>query len=780
MENFFGRRTELDEILTGAPGVGGLFEIQGIKGAGKTELLKALEHEIVDIRGDRVARFEMDAIRWGVGRADAGKEFALFCTAFGRILRALPDFPEINDLIATVRTYTSGSAAGGAPDSSRGGYGAVGAGVVDRNFAEVVTDFRSAMAKLARDCKEAAEQRVYLLIDAFESVPSGRLRSWFLELFSFLDGIVVVLADQAIKRIPLLTVAHARILWLDGLSEQEVHSFLSYEPGVGPDVDEIVAPVMRFTEGHAQSVALAANVIKETGGPAQSIRLLRRLAALDKGPGQMIGPLVKEIINTATSPEMQRALDAVLVMRRFDVESLAGVLKIRPYVAEQLVQRLSQYSFVHQRENSDGTEYFQVHRFIREVGTGLLQKDRRASYAELQNLALDYYEAKVIDLPEKYEDWFKYENQGWQISLQEWLYHVSRFERLYRLRGRVVIARIWFDAFWWWGNYIEFPLCEHILNEYSEAAVMFGDRDDEAWCRQLRDVYRLYPKGWRRVAKPADWQDLDETLGWLLRHGELTEPTLDDSMKRHLRAFIDIYIAEARRFLDPDDPSVDTVLDDAGEQFAADDDGWDLVWLAFQRADAALARGESARATRLVDEVAPQLEEQDDREIKANLHRIYADARWQGPERDVVGAMDSYAWAVFHAYHFQIMSPTADTYTKAFLDEMHERAIERLSELAASGDLAAVSTVCARIRTFFQYYWKITFTGQEKPDFAQLMAANRTSEVLAQLFPPAPVLSGLDEESLDDRYLKRAGNFFERCGIDRTLPPGSPLPIQAC
>lgn len=788
---FVGRKDELAEILAGEPGQGGLFEILGIKGAGKTELLKALEREIVEVRDDRVARIEMDSVRWGVPtvedeRADLEKEFGVFLDVLGRILRTLPEHREIDNAIDLINGFRADRPVGTVTDTSlRGGFSRITAEAptpepapdadIERTARKVIDRLQMAAAALARDYAAASDQRVYLLIDAFEAIVGRTLRSWFLDLLSRLEGIVVVIASRAIKRIPLLTLPSARVFWLDGLAEPEVRQFLTAAEGVGPDVSEIVAPVMSFTEGHAQAVSLSANVIKESGGPEKSLRLLRRLAAIDAGPAQMIGPLVKEIIRSAASPEVERGLDAVLVLRRFDVESLAGVLGLDEDVASPLVQRLAEYSFVqpHANPDADGV-FYTVHRFVREVGGQLLQQERPTGYHDLQLRAMEYYQSRVVDLPEEYEDWYHYEDEQWQTSLQEWLYHVSRLGREYRRQSRLIVARIFFDTFWWWGNYVSFPFCEQVLNQWSELAEVFGVPDDEAWGRQLRQVYESYPKGWRRDQDPHKWRDLHASLRWLLREGRLTGPTPDNPEERHVRGLIDIYLAEATRFLDPTDPHVDKTLADALAQFTANDDKWNLAWLAFQRADAALARGDHERAVEFVAEVTPSVATMDDRELDANLHRICADARWLRPDRDVVGAMDGYAWAVMHAYHFQVKS-RADTYTQALIVEMHERAAARLTELVKSGDTDAVATVCARIRSFFDLYWRITFA-PAPGDFTELLAAGRTADVVAQLFPAAPTVVDLDAASTDSRYLLTAGDYFDCIDIDLTVPPGSPLP----
>jgi hypothetical protein len=525
---------------------------------------------------------------------------------------------------------------------------------------------------------------------------------------------------------------------------------------------------------------------------------------MDADPAQKLGRLVEKIIDAATTPEIASGLDAIWVVRRFDTPMLEHLLGIGRDRARALTERLEEYSFV-RRQYTGAAGQLTVHRFIRDYGARLLQDRDPVRYRELHQSAERYYQQRLTDYPTSYTAWFQYEDDRWQADEREWLYHVAHLDGPGRANARLGVARLFFDTFWWWGNYLPFSFCDEVLDEWADIAEVQGDEQNRAWGENLRRVYNLYPKGWRREQDRAGWRAVRQSLLYLRERGKLDGPNLASRTARHVRGILDIYLADANRYLNPRDPSVGGLLDDARKQFEAngDDDQWNLSWLPFQAADAAIGRGDAGEATTLVDGLVRELRRQeeaakepevpdaaggergeqrpdggqpdepeadDDRELRANLHRIYADAAWI--RKDVHLALDFHARAVLHAYHFQLANDI-DEYSATFLTEMHERAVERLAELHKAGQIETVQTACARIRSFFGRYWQIT-EAPEAPDFAALLAEKKDTDVICHLFPAAPAPTDLYRSSTT--YELNAWDFFDGMAAELAQPPGTPLP----
>jgi len=853
--NFVGRRRQLSTILGGGPGVGALYVVSGIPGSGMSMLLQQLYREAAGDREDLAVLVKMEDVLLPSDLAEVdgagvplGEERRRFCDVLSKVVRPLPPHPETNKIIDAVthalrapRTGSSGVAARGPGPRIGGGF--LGSGpsdspsarpspagddaAVEGEVRELIDQARSAAAALARDMARGdgsrEGQRIYVLVDTFDLVMQRPLGRWLLDLLCGLNGMVVVIAHHEVRRVKLKLPDSAQRITLGGLGEDDVRRYLTAEEGVGPDLGDIVEPVMAFTGGHAQAVALTANLIRDNGGPAKSTNLLRQLAAMDADSAQKLGRLVEKIIGSATDPEIAQGLDAVWVVRRFDTPLLEDLLEIGQDRARALVERLTEYSFVEQRTDAAAAGQFAAQRFIREYGAGLLRYRDPERYQQLHQAAEKYYQQQLTDYPASYEEWYRYEDDKWQAGEREWLYHVAHLDGPGRASARLGVARLFLDTFWWWGNYVPFSFCEEVLDDWAEIAEVQGDELNRAWGENLRRVYELYPKGWRREQGRAGWRRVRQSLLYLRERGELGGPSPANPTARHVRGILHIYLADANRHLDPESPDVVDLLRDARAQFEANGDEWDLSWLPFQEADAAIGRGDADEATTLVDGLVRELRARaeaakepgargaagdqpggqrpggaaqggprgdtapgrppdvrqdtphddgpdDDRELRANLHRIYADAAWI--RKDPGLALDFHARAVLHAYHFQLRD-SLDEYTAEFITEMHERAAERLAELYQAGQAETVRAACARIRSFFRRYWQFT-DAPAAPDFWALLASGDHAGVVRELFPAAPSPADLHRKSTD--YELDALDFFAGTTTELAKPPGTPLP----
>ena len=425
-------------------------------------------------------------------------------------------------------------------------------------------------------------------------------------------------------------------------------------------------------------------------------------------------------------------------------------------------------------------QYYVVHDRVRELWREQLPK--ATVLGDLLEEAQAYYQLKATVALDGYDRWFHYEDPGWQTGAREWLYYVSQLADNKRDDARLGLAKMFLDAFWWWGNYASFPFCEELLADWAEMASRTKGRGDvdRAWGAMLRELYLRYPKGWQRQASTDDWDAIQDCILFFLDRPELRNKK--DGRVRHVWGILNIYLAEAERFLDPQSEDVDEHLQEARELFAADDDEWDVAWVSFQRADAALWRGDLEGAVALAGEGWRDLTEMedDDFELAANLHRIHADAAWARGERGL--SLDLYARAALSAYKFQVAVgdpdiPPIDEYTQAFMTEMHERAADRLAALHEAGDDQAVWEACARIWQFFDHYWRAAGqAGQaDRADPVGLLAAGRAEDVVGQLFPPAPAPADLHQP--DTAYARTATKVLYRMKKELAKPPGTALDI---
>jgi hypothetical protein len=330
------------------------------------------------------------------------------------------------------------------------------------------------------------------------------------------------------------------------------------------------------------------------------------------------------------------------------------------------------------------------------------------------------------------------------------------------------------DAFWWWGSYVALPFCEELLADWMSAA---SDDDDFKWGQALRDVYDYYPREGRLAEAPrSQWVRIRRALRYLWDQSGSAE---DRPETRRLRALLEVFLAEALRFINPGDAHVDELLDDAVEHLTGKDDYYVVAWIDVTRADLALRRGQTEQAMMLARQAARDHLALDDHGLIAELHRICADAHGARGEHGL--ELDGYARAVAHAYGAQL-DTAPDSYTIANQQEMVDRCLERIMALHTDGGEAALGVLgsgCARIRAFFGPYWLET-DADEVPDVAlevtRVLAEGLPGKAASVLFPAGAPTVDTDVTRYGSEWELICHDVAAEMADELAQLPGTPLP----
>jgi hypothetical protein len=777
-------RRDLLDRLTGkhpAGGSGGVWDVQGPAGAGKSILLRGVERQAG--RRDAVVLVEMQDYFTAFDQGfDDNRETADALAGRTGELRRFSQ--AVSAVISGLRDR---SAAAGAVEGILNHIAQVVADVREGRLEQTETAGRligrvqEEVNRLISD-RAAAGGRVYLLVDTFELVRDHPLGEWLGQLLKGLRGATVIIA----RRVPGHddpVLPDAEVLDVGGLTSKQVRDYLVRRlGGPGAEIAELVSSV---TGGHALTVGLiadmAADVQRRGQPPAELSGQIRQLQSGSGDPGQLLDGMIGWFIDTAKQhePALEEGLYCLLVARRFDFALLERLLKATdPNVGHRLAERLVGYSFVERRTppGRPGEHYYVVHNHVREHGLRVLSgtEDGSEQLRRLNGTALEYYDQQTTEFFEGYEGWFRYEDPRWTDLVREWLYHVAQQKEEEEdngpTNGQLGLAGLFFGAFWWWGYNFPFRFCEELLTDWMEMAGAQSDEAAREWGGKMRDLYVRWPRHWRRTAPHEELAEIEKCLEYFRTALEKVGAERVSNRVRHLRGLIRLFLSLAKQYLDPRSADADDLLLEARDLFTQEEDGWSVAWVSFLRADAALLREDLPAAVARANEGWQELTEEDggDPELAANLHRIHADAAWERGDQGL--ALDLYARAALHAYNFQVnvgdpAIPPIDEYTQAFLTQMHERAAERLAALHAAGDRQVADAACARIRQFFAPYWRAVSAagpvGDEQPGAAVL-----------RLFPPPPAAADL--YLVDTAYARTATEVLDEMEDELAKPPGTP------
>lgn len=358
--------------------------------------------------------------------------------------------------------------------------------------------------------------------------------------------------------------------------------------------------------------------------------------------------------------------------------------------------------------------------------------------------------------------WYRYERPEWQEKKRKLIYLL--FQLPDRTAARLAFARLYLDAFWWWGSYVSFSYCDQLLADYER---VFSSPEDQAWGSLLNTINRDFPRGADKRGAPT-WPKVERALVDLARAGGFDDGARvaeDDAQRRHLRAIVGVFLGEARRYLDLCDSEADTRYDEALDLLEADSDWWNLAWALFDYAALAVDRGHAeeaeARAAKALS--LGRDHRMTDLELRANLWRIQADVHWL--RGDLHAAFRRYAEAVLLAYRLQGWPHEADYYTFVFYAEITGRVNARLKELGDAGRTDDVAVALAAIEAVWRPFWN---------------SSDRAASIARDgAFPAAPSESKLRSRSL--RYAREFGGAALAAteAVFQTLDDGdSSLPVR--
>lgn len=621
---------------------------------------------------------------------------------------------------------------------------------------EAAADVSAALA--ARIDEVVPKKGVVVLVDRFDRLAGHPVAQWLADLTARTSRVAVVLTTtggaaeldgRPVRDAPLLP-----------FTEAQTRHYLQTCLDPGAVTSEIVAEVAVASDGLPFAVALATDLLEQRQASGEPVTL--EGVRLD-GFQHVLAVIVDEV----PDPRVARVLRDGRLARRVD----RGVIQWLLFGSDDRRSRedweqagvvlgeLQRYSFIHQVAAPAVAwgETFRFHRYIRDTvrpnPPRALATDPEAVHRRLAELWLkrrDDAESRSTGPSRTYGDWYFYEQAGWQVASLEWLHHAGQLtDESDRARVRLELARLFLEAFWWWGWYVPFDFCAQILDDWRRTQ----PADEHELAEAFGDVLDGYPPGWRKTGL-GDWPRVRAALlkaRMLLgvqSYAKL-EPRADAprdegllEARRTVRALISHFLAHTYRYVTGAAAHASIFNDDALRWFEVNGQTVEQAWERCEMADFALECGDPAQALQQASEALRMFvaaeDEEVDHELLANLHRVRAGATLAAAG-DLRRSVREMALAVVRAYTFLVRPHQPDPYTTAFYAEVRDRAGLLLQaigrESGADTQLEAAGWLyddLARLRAD---------EPRPAPAADALLAAGGDATALADLLtPPVPVL----------------------------------------
>lgn len=547
------------------------------------------------------------------------------------------------------------------------------------------------------------------------------------------------------------------------LSEDEGLSLLAqFAPKVAAEEEAEARALVRDYGGLPLAMVLLGKYLRRESRSSDpkrirhALQVLRDERAGEKGElSDALGSAIElSYTNEALGDDGRAALRALSIFRPKPHEFSDHLAAEVAQVDVELLWKLDDAGLIERTRSSDDTSFYTMQRTIADHARARLAPEERQ---EKYRRAVEYFREQMKNIEEQfksrgsYASWYRYESSQWQDAKDSWLYYLGHLGDT----GSALLAflRAYFDAFWWWGCYLDFDYCNQLIKEWRERETSPAGRE------VLRCVHAFqasYPKETEDRRAPT-WPMVDTALTRLLQLAGLQREAaqLEDEEHRHIRALVDILLAEVQRFGYGERERAARLYAEAGRLFEMDGDGWDLAWLLYHFADMNVERGEMDTALDQLKRALDLGKSEQDPEVVAQACRAQGDIFLALGDAERAGK--SYTLAAFHAFRFQADPEPPDPYTVRFYTQTCERIFSRLEARyrQQAGDAIAIS---AELHSFWRPYRQLHEMPEFVPDFARLWAQGRTAELRAHLFP-----AGFRQEEIAARGQQYGAEVRQAC-----------------
>lgn len=620
----------------------------------------------------------------------------------------------------------------------------------------------------------ARNSPVLLLFDNCDAVAGQDLAYWISRTISELEGIIVVLTHEPGSTLDI-SQGLGESLRLAPFSEGEVAELLIRRlQQQQPPAPDLIRLLHEWSGGVPVALEILVDLMNDPDMRLGKAQLENRLSRLpDNVEGRLAG-IVTEMVERLEGRLLGKALRAASIPSECDIELLTVLLaddEVTPDEVIDLMKSLQAFSFTEEyRSSIDGLHYTKVHPFIRR---GLADHMRRYEPADCERLhgvaALFFYDG--LTGSETYGEMFDLETPAQQSRIRKWLYHSARSSD--RQTAILQAAKVFFDTFWWWGDYVYFDFCEKLATDFEELPSIAGEDDSfAAFAGAVRRFISSYPyraklrQDFDRKYPSAHWDEVEDALLEIRDLCSLVrEPHAGGGETDcHVAALIEVFLAHTYRYASPADRVEARRCYELAERwFSFGHRKWDVPWVVFERGDLALEGGDIALARTEATSAANLLyedldEDSPDEELIANIHRLRGDCAWFSGE--ISDAAQEYGSAVVHSYLFHRIKGPPDDYTMQFYFEVRGRAIERMLELWQSGRTAEAVRFGQTLQEPFLVM--PTLSPQSDAGLTAICETGTISELAGALFPRGPELAELSPQATSSDFMRELRRFQRR------------------
>ncbi|MFP4322698.1 MAG: hypothetical protein ACLFTK_09615 [Anaerolineales bacterium] len=655
-----------------------------------------------------------------------------------------------------------------------------------------------ALTDLFLDYYNLNAQQVILFADDYCWLSDQPIGDWVLNHLTANMQQTAVIISRTTEQLALQdTTRQVENLRLANFTPEDIAWYLHQRLNDSVLPSPLVEHIYHFSKGHAQTVSLAADLLA-TSQASGSALVFPRLE--EQAYTEMIPSLVMSIIDGVPHAAwLREALSLGIVARRFDMDLLyqvlyrddyqaeleAGLLheedvearKIDPAardaddeVDEALQQRLesaiksrildeiTRFSFV-EAYHDDAGIYYAFHNSLRGVVDAYLAQYAPVRHIELHQRLADAY-ADILngyeeqDPAERYVAMYRVEDPVWQRTVAEWLYHLTFIRDT--AEADFEFLNIYFTAHQWWGFYLPFAFCEHILAHWRWVQ---ADETPSAILGWVQRFHEIVPRGFQKdIIGDPRWDEVRALILQMAQAYDLlsVDPDTLDEKRRALRVALSENYNWCLRFApQPDYEQAIKLYRESAALAEEDGDIYNQSYQLAYLADMYVEMGRydeaytvAAQVNALMDVHGP-FDLEKDYEVLTLSSRVMGDACLLGGRYTEVTDLYRLASMCAYAQNYEMMHPP-DPYTIQWHNDTIGYMARLLIQQAQADPQAPIEAICRGIHAHWHSYWQENGCSVAEDVLPQIIASGQTMRLRAYLAPPAPDPAQVGAFSLQD------------------------------
>jgi hypothetical protein len=408
---------------------------------------------------------------------------------------------------------------------------------------------RAAAARFLRNYVQKwhmQNRKVFIFMDNFCQIQNSLLAEWIInELRPALEDCQFVLGRADCKDLSNFDQKSRTPIEIYEFNQEETNEYLQKNLKKN-DLDPIWGKLVHeYTNGNPMLVSWMVEVIKhehlQDNPPDEE--LIKNIRNAPQDDREKLALLIQRVCRNDET--LNLLFNTACILRRFDLDTLKFIV-VKDIIDQQFKPNWDILTTLPGIvKQSDGI--LTVNTMEANIWESILHRQKPEFVDEVHRQAAQYYRQRLQDQEQDadigvYERMHRYEDPAFQFHNQRWLYHLASLHD--RRQFILESATRYFDAFFWWGDYLHFPFCDQLIIDLNDLLMIETDKKTSRWVELLTSFHRNFQPKRERGSDPRWLAICRRQVNEILSLVKPLEDEEESPAYLHIKSILLSYLAE--------------------------------------------------------------------------------------------------------------------------------------------------------------------------------------------------------------------------------------------